>query len=189
VGPAKETIGTTVLEVGGSFGMHPELLRVIRTMQESRMGLYTHEGFEGDLVVLRQIGTGAVRRTIVPSGYGGQKGELWYVRVFPPPLHGGSEDVAFTTPYVVVRPGLPDWHEYFHRALPKRRQDGDHERHMKYEPMHMYWPDYVFEAYVNHRPDAIYLAGLLDASESRPHSEVNEWGFKHWSEQRQLAVG
>ncbi len=26
--------------------------------------------------------------------------------------------------------------------------------------------------------DAIYLEGLPDVPESRPHSEVNEWGFK-----------
>lgn len=29
-GPANETIGTTILEVAGAFGMHPELLRLIR---------------------------------------------------------------------------------------------------------------------------------------------------------------
>ena len=178
VGPAKETIGTTVLEVGGAFGMHRELLRLIRSMQESRMGLYTHDGVEGDLTVLREIGTGVVCRAAVPSGYVGQKGELWYVRVLPPPLPGGSEHVAFTTPYVVLRPGLTEWLAYFGRTFPGQRTVGVYERHMKYGPKHMYWPDYVFEAYVNHRADAIYLEGLPDVPESRPHSEVNQWGFK-----------
>ena len=178
VGPAKETIGTTVLEVGGAFGMHRELLRLIRSMQESRMGLYAHEGVEGDLAVLREIGTGAMCRAVVPSGYAGQKGELWYVRVLPPPLPGGSEHVVFTTPYVVLRPGLAEWLAYFSRTFPGQRPVGVYERHMKYGPKHMYWPDYVFEAYVNHRADAIYLEGLPDVPESRPHSEVNQWGFK-----------
>jgi hypothetical protein len=178
VGPAKETIGTTVLEVGAAFGMHSELLRLMRSMQDSRMGLYTHEGVEGDLVVLREIGTGAVCRAVVPSGYSGQNGELWYVRVLPPPMPGGAAHVVFTTPYIVLHPGLADWLAYFSRTFPKQQSVGDYERHMKYGPTPMYWPDYVFEAYVNHRADAIYLAGVPDIPESRPHSEGNQWGFK-----------
>ena len=47
---------------------------------------------------------------------------------------------------------------------------------MKYGPTRMYWNDFVFEAYVNHRTEVIYLAGLPDVSESRPHSEVHGWG-------------
>ena len=46
----------------------------------------------------------------------------------------------------------------------------DYERHMKYGPTRAYWNDFVFEAYVNHRQEAIYLAGLPDVPESRPHS-------------------
>jgi hypothetical protein len=45
---------------------------------------------------------------------------------------------------------------------------------MKYGPTREYWNDFVFEAYVNHQADAIYLAGLPDIPESRPHSEVSE---------------
>lgn len=41
----------------------------------------------------------------------------------------------------------------------------------------MYWNDFVFEAYVNHRTEVIYLAGLPVVSESRSHSEVHGWGF------------
>jgi hypothetical protein len=39
-GPANETIGAVVLDVGATFGMHPELLRLMRLMQDSRMGFY-----------------------------------------------------------------------------------------------------------------------------------------------------
>lgn len=45
---------------------------------------------------------------------------------------------------------------------------------MKYEPTREYWSDYVFEAYVNHQADAIYLASLPDVPEIRPHSEISE---------------
>jgi hypothetical protein len=173
VGPSNETIGAIVSEVGTAFGMHAELLRLIRLMQESRMGFYVHEGYESSLVVLRELVTGAVCRCIVPSGYRGQKGELRYARVLPPPIPGGSEHVVFTTPYLVLKPGLRDWQAYFRRTLPEvplqSRLDA-YGRHMKYGPTRMYWSDFVFEAYVNYRTEVIYLAGLPDVPESRPHS-------------------
>ena len=176
VGPANETIGTTILEVGAAFGMHTELLRLIRLMQESRMGLYTHAGAEGDLVILRELATDAECQAIVPSGYRGQRGELWYARVLPPPLPGGAEHVVFTTPYVLLKPGTHEWQAYLRRTLPdapKQARLDAYERHMKYGPTRTYWNDFVFEGYVNHRMEAIYLAGLPDVPESRPHSEVN----------------
>jgi hypothetical protein len=101
-GPAKETIGTTILEVGATLGMQPELLRLMRLMQDSRMGFYIHRGGEGDASVLEDLVTGAVYRAIVPAGYKGQKNENWYLRLLPPPFPEGKEHVAFTTPYIVV---------------------------------------------------------------------------------------
>jgi hypothetical protein len=174
VGPANETIGTTILDIGAAFGMHAELLRLIRLMQESRMGLYIHRGRRDRLTVLEDIVTGAVYRAIVPSGDCGKKGELWYARVLPPPTPGGQEYVVFTTPYIVLHPKLPDWREYFRRTIPATAPADDYERHMKYGPTRQYWNDFVFEAYVNHRTEAIYLAGLPDVPESRPHSRVSE---------------
>ena len=44
---------------------------------------------------------------------------------------------------------------------------------MKYGPTRSYWNEFVFEAYVNHQTEVIYLAGLPDVAESRPHSRVN----------------
>jgi hypothetical protein len=172
-GPANETIGTTILEVGAAFGMHAELLRLMRLMQDSRMGLYIYREREGDVSVLEELVTGAVYRAIVPAGYKGQKNENWYVRLLPPPFSGGQEHVVFTTPYVTVHPHFDEWLAYFRRTLPAVG-GFDYERHMKYGPTTEYWNDYVFEAYVNHRADAIYLAGLPDVPESRPHSKISE---------------
>jgi hypothetical protein len=169
-----ETIGTTVLEVGAALGMHTGLLRLIRLMQESRMGVYAHEGTEGRLVVLWELVTGAVCRAIVPSGHRGQKGELWYARVLPPPIPAGSEHVVFTTPYILLNSGLREWQAFFLRTLPEAPQQAyldAYERHMKYGPTRAYWNNFVFEGYVNHRTEAIYLAGIPDIPESRPHSE------------------
>ncbi len=112
VGLAHETIGTTIMAVGSAFGMHAELVCVIARMQESRMGIYVHEGIEKDTVVLRELVTGRSCRAISPSGYRGRKGELWYVRVLPPPLPGLAQHVIFTTPYVLLQPGEQDWQAY-----------------------------------------------------------------------------
>ena len=41
-----------------------------------------------------------------------------------------------------------------------------------------YWNKYIFKAYVNHKPDVIYLQGLPDASSSRPHhSDVSKYAI------------
>src|SRR6516225_5602714 len=88
-GPANETVGTTILDVGTAFGMHPELLRLIRLMQHSRMGFYIHHGREGDVSVLEDLVTSAEYRAIVPAGYGGRKNENWFVRLLPPPIPRG----------------------------------------------------------------------------------------------------
>ena len=173
-GPANETIGTTILEVGAAFGMHPELLRLIRLMQDSRMGFYIHRGREGRVSILEDLVTKAVYRAIVPAGYSGRKNENWYVRLLPPPIPGGTEHVVFTTPYIVVHPDFAAWLAYFRRTFPATAGFDDYERHMKYGPTREYWNDYVFEAYMNHRTEAIYLAGLPDIPESRPHSEICE---------------
>ncbi len=37
-----------------------------------------------------------------------------------------------------------------------------------------FWLEYVFEAYASHRAEAVFLIGLPDIPESRPHSRVNE---------------
>ena len=106
----------------------------------------------------------------------GQGGELWYVRVLPPPLPG-SEHVVFTTPYLLLRPGQREWQAYFDRTLPDaplEERIARHEHHMKYGPVRDYWTEFVFEAYVNHQTDVIFLAGLPDVAESRPHSRVND---------------
>jgi hypothetical protein len=181
VGLTNETIGTTVLEVGAAFGMHTELLRLIRLMQESRMGLYIHDGAVGSLALLRELVTDAECRAIVPAGYSGKKGEIWYARVLPPPIPGSSEHIVFTTPYVVLTPGLRKWQAYFRRVLPDApKQDhlDAYESHMKYGPTRRYWNDFVFEGYVNHRTEAIYLAGLPDVPESRPHFEAANQCFR-----------
>jgi len=176
IGENRETIGTCTIAVTSEIGLPPDLLRLIKTMQESRMGFYLLQGFEEDCAILREMVTGIECRAIVPAGHRGEKGELWLVRVLPPPMPGVLPHVAFTTPYVILQPGPEEWLAYFARTLPKidpantRRA---YEILMKYGLERNYWNEYIFEAYVNHRTELIFLAGLPDVEESRPHSRVN----------------
>ncbi|MCG5516882.1 MULTISPECIES: hypothetical protein [unclassified Ectothiorhodospira] len=176
VGLGRETLGTIVMAVGKTFGMHEELVRVIGLMQDSRMAVYAHEGFSDGAIVLRELVTNRICKTICPSGYGGRAGELWYARVLPPPHDGMDVHVVFTTPYVLIDPPESEWLAYFDRTLPletPEKRIAAYERHMKWGPARDYWTEFVFEAYVNHRQDMIFLTGLPDVPESRPHSQVN----------------
>lgn len=176
IGLGRETLGTTIMAVGKSFGMHEDLVHVIGLMQQSRMAVYVHEGMKGDKVVLRELVTNRRCKVICPSGYQGRPGELWYVRVFPPPLPGLEEHVVFTTPYVLIESAEREWLAYFERTVAAATSDAriaDYERHMKFGPARNYWTEFVFEAYVNHRREVIFLTGLPDVPESRPHSSVN----------------
>jgi hypothetical protein len=176
VGVGQETLGTTTMAVGKAFGMHEELVRVIGLLQQSRMAVYAHAGTDGEAIILRELVTNQVCRAICPSGYDGRAGELWYARVLPPALAGFDVHVVFTTPYVLIQPGEREWLAYFDRVLPDgpiEKRLAAYERHMKWGPARDYWTEFVFEAYVNHRHDMIYLEGLPDLPESRPHSRVN----------------
>jgi hypothetical protein len=176
VGLAEETLATTCMAVGASFGMHEELLRVFGLLQESRMGVYADEGEDKDTILLRELVTDTVCRAVLPSGTRGRKGELWYVRVLPPPLPEIAEHVILTTPYLLLEPSEREWDAYFRRTLPDAPlQDriARYEHHMKFGPTRNFWSEFVFEAYVSHRTDVIYLKGVPDVPESRPHSRAN----------------
>lgn len=174
-GLGKETLATIAMAVGRRMGMHEELLRLFGNMQASCMAIYRHEGIDREAIILRDLVTEQVFRVICAAGYQGKEGELWYVRVFPPPGPEFEEHVVFTTPYLLINPSESEWRAYFARTLP----DGEpaqiqaaYTRHMKYGPSRLFWTEFVFEAFVNFRTDVIFLEGLPDVAESRPHSPV-----------------
>jgi hypothetical protein len=178
VGKGRETVGTCILDLAEDIGLSPDLRRLIAAMQESRMGIYFLRGFEGDRAALEEMVTGVECRAIVPSGYRGRRGERWLVRVLPPPIPGNSPHVVFTTPYVILGPETDEWSAYFWRTLPKLKLSNERQAYevlMKYGlgAERNYWNEYILEAYVSHRTEAIFLTGLPDVAESRPHTEAN----------------
>ena len=173
VNPESETIGSVALALAEAAGMDAESIRLAGVILQSRMGLYVHKGVERELAVLEEMVTGNVCRTHVPAGYSGKKGELWFVRVLPPPQPDVAEHLAFITPYIIRKTPASEWLAYFARTLPQPQSTGDYERHMKYGPSRNYWSEYIFEAYSDYRREAVFLEGIPDIPASLPHSEVN----------------
>lgn len=174
IGVRKETLATCLLAIGRALGLNPELLAMWESLQRSRLGLYRHLDSDGDIVTLRELVTDRVTQCLVPSGYGGRKHEIWLGRLVDSPDPSFAGTVMFITPYVVLAPPESEWLAFFDRTLnegPGGRVAA-YERLMKYGLNRHYWNEYIFEAYVNHRPGVIFLTGLPDVEESRPHSRT-----------------
>ena len=197
-GIKRETFGTVTIDLCRTLGVDKGLITIFELMQDSRMGLYVHEGVFGKHVFLKEMLTGRKLKAISPSGYMGEAGQVWYARVLPEPFSeiGYGYEVVFTTLYIIVEMIAPDricnapeksWLEFFERNLPKTNVKDPlaaYELFMKYglsrqqtnyrRPGMHYWNEYVFEGYVNHKDNMIILAGYPDIPLSRPHSKESQ---------------
>ncbi|EXI93082.1 MAG: hypothetical protein AW12_00081 [Candidatus Accumulibacter sp. BA-94] len=172
IGTARETAGDCIAALARCAGAHPEFLRIIDIMRESRMGLYVCEGGDLQSVKLREFVTGEIASCIVPAGHRGQRGEIWLARVLPPPAQQFAQSVVITTPYVIINPGEREWREFLERTLRKTGINDPQQAYgqlMKYGLGMRYWSEYIFEAYVNYETSLVYVRGLPDVAGSRPH--------------------
>lgn len=174
VGPQRETLGTCILGVGSLVGISPRFLELLQLMQDSRMGLYVHEGTQGSSQVLRELVTEEKRPYVVPAGHIGQPGEVWLARTLPSPSPAISHGVVFTTPFVMRGYGEREWLEYLLRTLPKMKSPDERSAYaalMKWGLSSYSWHDYIFQAYAGHDREAVYLTGLPDVTASLPHGQ------------------
>ena len=178
-GSSRETMGSCILRIAPEFDCPSWLTDAVERMQQSRMGFYVHCGSEGDGVLLREVGTREVVSCSVPAGYAGGEGEVWFVRVLPPPHPLCRRHIVFTTPYVIR-----DWPEeafvdYLERERARMkaqkrppRTDDLHGHLMKYGPEPNHWNEYILCAYMGHQREAIFLTGIPDIRESLPHAST-----------------
>jgi hypothetical protein len=170
-----ETLASATLDVVREIGTSPQLFAAMEALERSRMGLWVHQGVEGDRVLLRELVTDEERRCVVPSGYRGAAGEVWFARVLPPGATG-LDAVVMTTPYRLVGTTPAQWLAYVDRALkayPAGQRRKVYPLLLKYGENPRYWPEYVFEGYVNYEADVVFLTGFPDIEASRPHSRIN----------------
>ena len=183
VGLKKESFGTVIIDVCKYLKVDPNLIMFFELMQNSRMGLYAHEGFSGKFTNLRELITGKEVAAIVPSGYVGEPGETILARIMPDPFPESNYgySVVFTTPYVLAEMhndrffpvNEEKWLSYFERSQEKTKikdKIRSYEILMKYGLNRHYWNEYIHEAYVNYEKEFIFLAGFPDIPLSRPHS-------------------
>ncbi len=186
-GIERETFGTVAIDVCRLLGVNKNLITVFEQMQNSRMGVYLHEGISGKCVLLREIMTDRKIRAISASGYLGSPGQIWYSRIMPEPFPEMKYgyDVVFTTPYVLgeivgerfLYATEKNWVAFSERNILKTNISASiqaYELLMKYGLNKNYWNEFIFEAYVNHQRDMILLAGFPDIAVSRPHSRENQ---------------
>ena len=179
-GSSRETMGSCILRVAPQFHCPSWLMDTVECMQQSRMGFYVHCGSEDEQVLLREIGTRETVSCLVPAGYTGYEGQIWFARVLPPPNSRCRRHIVFNTPYVIEDYPERAFIDYLERELARMamkrkppRMDGTRGHLMKYGPDPNHWNEYVFCAYSNHQYDAIFLTGIPDIRESLPHASSN----------------
>jgi hypothetical protein len=174
IGKTTDTLASCLIDANDIFWMNPDQLDALKKMNESRMGIYEHQGWHEDYTRLRELITDREYLCHVGSGYRGKPGELSYVRLLPPLLPElATYHVAFTTPYVLIDATKKDWIDFLRRNTVGMKASSETEaphRLMKFGPRTNYWNEFVFVAYHHHQADAIYLSGIPDLISTLPHA-------------------
>ena len=100
-GSSRETMGSCILRIAPELDCPSWLIDTVERMQHSRMGFYVHCGSEGEGILLREVGTREFVSCTVPAGYAGSEGQIWFVRVLPPPNSLCRWHIVLNTPYVI----------------------------------------------------------------------------------------
>jgi hypothetical protein len=172
-GKDKETIGTCFLDSGNMLGVDPRFLSLVSLAQESRMGIYEYIGDRHGLIELKELLTEKSHFCICPSGYSGRKGELWFVRIHPPPPGLVSYSVIMTTPYIVIGHSKQEWVSFFERNsiyVKDSQLETKLQSFLKHGLSTNYWNEFIVEAYAGYRLEAVFLQGIPDLANTRPHA-------------------
>lgn len=182
-GAKQETFCTIATDFCAYIDADHGQIEVFEEMQNSRMGIYVHEGISGKYINFKELITHKKIKAISASGYMGQEGEVWFARILPPLFNSFDYSVVFTTPYILGKLGsdnsfIPfvehDWLHYFERNLGKMKlqnTEASYQKLMKHGLTPNYWNEYIFLSYRNHRDDMILLEGFPDIHSSMPHAD------------------
>ena len=177
-GSSRETMGSCILRIAPEFDCPSWLLDAVERMQQSRMGLYVHCGRDGEGVLLREVGTREIVSCAVPAGYTGHEGQIWFVRVLPPPNSLCRHHIVFNTPYVIRDYTERAFTDYLERELARMKAkkppttDDGHGHLMKYGPDPNHWNEYIISAFSDYQYEAIFLTGIPDIRQSLPHASA-----------------
>ena len=157
----KETLTTIIIDLANQFGLHKDMVKVMQTMQDSRLGIYEFMGRKGNKILLRELTGNEIIPCICSAGYQGKhQGELWLVRVLPLVLAPFDYSVIFTTPYVLLSPDKNSWEAYLKRTISDKKTQttaNSLKNLIKYGLSDNYWNKTIFQSYVNYKPEVIYF--------------------------------
>jgi hypothetical protein len=174
IGTSNDTLSSCQIAANDIIQLDENQLNVLKALDRSRMGIYEHLGRDGSNIRLVELITEKQFLCHCTSGYVGNKGELWYVRVVPPlDPELGEFWVTMTTPYVLVNVSKSDWIAFLKRTMLHSDASTDQarlHRLLKYGPDTHYWNEFVFKAYCNHRQNAVFLTGIPDMAATLPHA-------------------
>jgi len=173
IGKTTDMLASCLIDANDIIWMNPDQLHALKEMNESRMGIYEHQGWQENYVRLRELFTDREFVCHSGSGYQGKKGELWFVRLLPPLVPKfATYHVAFTTPYVLLGSTKKDWIDFLRRNMVGIKASSEAEAlHwlLKFGPRMNYWNEFVLLAYHN-QANAIYLSGIPDLKSTLPHA-------------------
>ena len=174
IGKTTDTLASCLIDANDIIWMNPDQLEALKEMNESRMGIYEHQGLAGELM----CGCGNCSPTGSSSATAARatkakQGELWFVRLLPPLVPKfATYHVAFTTPYVLLGSTKKDWIDFLRRNMVGIKASSEAEAlHwlLKFGPRMNYWNEFVLLAYHN-QANAIYLSGIPDLKSTLPHA-------------------
>ena len=175
IGKSTDTLAYCQIAANDVIWMNPYQLDAAKKMNDSRMGIYEHIGMEGPHILLRELMTDDRFLCHCPSGYPGQKGELWYVRLLPPlEPQLAHYWIAMTTPYILMDASKSDWIAFLKRTMLQCDGPNDDRSRLHNLLKHglepNYWNEFVFKSYHHHQADAVFLTGIPDMKATLPHA-------------------
>lgn len=176
-GDDKETVGTCILDMADILKIEGIQSKALANLCNSRMGIYEISDIREDrTATLRELLSDRVYEIKFDIHFSGQSGDIVYVRLLPDLFENGLS-ITLGVPYQLCGYAESEWSSYFSKyGIIKGSENFEKQlhEHMKYGKDRNYWAEFTFWAYMQHRPDVIYLTGLPDNVYSQAaHSEFN----------------
>lgn len=135
---------------------------------QSRLGFYEHLGFDGDVILMRELPFGQKLRVIGTIPYSGNEGEIWLARPLPY-LHDAEHWILGTTPYIIRHTTVEACQQFFSRRGIASGQ-GEAETTAKLQSLMKhpsridFWMRYFSRAAIGSCQECIELDGLPTAA-------------------------
>ena len=170
-GPGPESLIECVqalLGAGKTRKSDKELLDIIRTLADSKLGIYEVTGKKSSRLLLEDIVSGEKLNCQCITGYPGKKGELWLVRLLPG-MKSSEPYITATTPYILRGCTREAWVKQLEQEASEAGISVNHL--FRFGHPGFSWLEFVFQSYSGQLAGAIYLTGQLQDPHTRPHSD------------------